>query len=142
MATLSVDRRSGMIAGYNIQWHEGKQRRTIHLGGQRYNKKTAVRLKEIVENLLYYRRNSITVPDKATEHWLQSAPAEIKSKLAKVGLITVTESKTCQQLWDTFLKQKTGIKPKTIKAYNECRTHFFKAFLKTETLSTVDTNIS
>jgi len=51
MATLSIDRRFGKTAGYNIQWHEGKKRRTIHLGGKRYAKKTAVRLKEIVENL-------------------------------------------------------------------------------------------
>ena len=118
-----------MVHFYNVP--------TIHLGGQRYNKKTAVQLKGIVENLLYYRRNSIAVPDKATEHWLKVAPECIRSKLAKVGLITVIESKTCQQLWDTFLEHKTGIKPKTVKAYNECRTHFFKAFLKTEAIETI-----
>ena len=53
MATLTIDRRSGKIAGYNVQWYEGKRRFTIHLGGKRYAKKTAERLKEIVETLLY-----------------------------------------------------------------------------------------
>jgi integrase len=52
--------------------------------------------------------------------------------LAKAGLIAVTESKTCQRLWETFLQHKTGIKPKTVKAYNECRSHFFKPFSLTE----------
>jgi len=137
MATLSIDKRSGKTAGYNIQWHEGKKRRTIHLGGKRYAKKTAVRLKEIIEELLYYQRNGITVPGKATEHWLQNAPACIRAKLAKAGLLTVQEAKTCQQLWDEFLKQKTDIKSKTVKAYNECRVHFFKAFAPEESVETI-----
>jgi lactate dehydrogenase-like 2-hydroxyacid dehydrogenase len=88
MATLTTDRRSGRIAGYNIQWHEGKKRRTIHLGAKRYSRKTAERLKDIVEKVLYYRRNA-AIPDKSTEHWLKNAPDGIKSKLAKAGLIIV-----------------------------------------------------
>ena len=137
MATLSIDKRSGKTAGYNIQWHEGKKRRTIHLGSKRYSKKTALRLKEIIEELLYYQRNGITVPGKATEHWLKNAPACIRAKLAKASLLTVQEAKTCQQLWDEFLKQKTDIKSKTVKAYNECRVHFFKAFAPEESVETI-----
>jgi len=137
MATLTTDRRSGKIAGYNIQWHEGKKRRTIHLGSKRYSRKTAGRLKEIVETLVYYRRNETTIPDKTTEHWLKNAPVELRAKLVKAGLLIVDEAKTCQQLWDEFQKDKTGIKPKTIKAYNECRTHFFKTFSPTETIEKI-----
>ena len=136
MATLTVNK-SGNTAGYNIQWYEGKVRITIYLGGRKYNRKTAERLKEIVERLQYYRRNGIIIPDRETEHWLQSAPAEIKAKLSKVGLIAVTESKTCQQLWDAYMKHKTDIKPKTVKAYNECRNHFFKMFSTTESIEKI-----
>jgi len=137
MATLSIDRRFGKTAGYNIQWHEGKKRRTIHLGGKRYAKKTAVRLKEIVENLLYYRRNCITVPDKATEHWLNNASVEIRAKLAKVGLIVATEQKTCQDLWDAFLKSKADAKPASMQIYRNSQTKFFEAFLPTEPIEAI-----
>ena len=70
MATLSVDRRSGKVVGYNEQWHEGKRRRTILLGGKRYTKKTAERFKEIVEVFLFFRRNEIITPEKPVENWL------------------------------------------------------------------------
>ena len=137
MATLSIDRRSGKTAGYNIQWREGNKRRTIHLGGKRYAKKTAQRLKEIVEHLLYYRRNMITVPDKATEHWLNNASVEIRAKLAKVGLIVVTEQKTCQNLWDAFLKSKADAKPASMQIYCNSQARFFEAFLPTEPIEAI-----
>ena len=87
MATLTTDRRSGEKPGYNIQWFEGKQRRTLHLGGKRYDRKTALRLKDVIERLLYYRWNPGVIPDKMTMHWLQHAPAEIRKKLERAGLI-------------------------------------------------------
>ena len=137
MATLTIDRRSGKTAGYNIQWREGTKRRTIHLGGKRYAKKTAERLKEIVEILLYYRRNCITVPDKSTEHWLNNASVEIRAKLAKVGLLVVTEQKTCQQLWDAFLNSKSDAKPASMLIYRNSQTKFFEAFLPTEPIEAI-----
>ena len=103
----------------------------MHLGAKRYSRKTAVRLKEIVETLLYNRRNGFT-PDKATEHWLQHALPDIQAKLAKVGLIAFVEQKTCGQLWDTFLKHRTDIKPATENIYRNARTHFFEVFSATE----------
>jgi len=132
MATLTTDRRSGKVAGYNIQWHEGKKRRTIHLGSRRFSRKTAERLKEIVERLLYYRRNGTAVPDKSTELWLQNAHEEIRAKLAKAGLLVIEEQKTCQQLWDTFMKHKTDLKPSSITGYRNCRLLFFEVFLPTD----------
>ena len=74
--------------GYNVQWYDGKKRQTIHLGGKRYTKKTAERFKDIVEALLFYRRNGITTPKKSVEHWMKNAPVELKAKLAKAELLT------------------------------------------------------
>jgi len=138
MATLTVDRRSGKVAGYNVQWYDGKKRQTIHLGGKQYTKKTAERFKRIVEALLYYRRNGISIPDKSDEHWLTNAPAELKAKLAKVGLIVVDETKTCGQLWDAFLKFKMAeIKLKTVKGYQESRLRFFEMFSPSEPIEQI-----
>ena len=138
MATLTTDRRSGKIAGYNVQWCEDKQRRTIYLGCTMFNRKTAERLKDVVERLLHYRRNPDTVPDKQTMHWLQHAPAEIRAKLAKAGLIVVEEAKTCQMLWDAFLKFKAlEVKQATVRKYLECQAFFFEMFSQTEHIETI-----
>jgi len=138
MATLTVDRRSGKIAGYNVQWYEGKRRFTIHLGGKTYSKKTAERFKEIVEALLYYRRNGMTTPEKSVENWLQHAPVELKAKLAKASLVVVDKVRTCKMLWDAFLKFKeTEVKPATIKAYHACQAYFFEMFSPTESIEQV-----
>jgi integrase len=137
MATLTIDK-SGKTTGYNIQWYDGKKRCTIYLGGRRYNKKTAERVKEIVEALLYYRRNGITVPDKKTEHWLKTAPDELKAKLAKAELIESHEPKTCQTLWDAFMKFKTTeVKQSTVQKYQDCRTYFSEMFAPTEAIEKV-----
>jgi len=138
MATLTIDRRSGKVAGYNVQWYDGKKRQTIHLGSKRYTKKTAERFKDIVEALLFYRRNEITTPEKTVENWLQNAPAELKAKLAKAELLVVEEVKTCQQLWEAFLKFKSAtLKPKSIKNYGNCQTLFFEMFLPNESIESL-----
>jgi hypothetical protein len=121
MATLTIQK-SGKTIGYNIQWYEGKVRRTIYLGGSRYNRKTAERLKEVIETLIYYRRNGI------------AAPAEIQMKLAKAGLATVNKSKTCQELWDTCLKHKTDVKASTVSHYHLSRKVLFETFSPAERL--------
>jgi|GEM_PF-1854517 len=51
--------------------------------------------------------------------------------------ILANEAKTCQYLWDEFQKYKTDIKSKTVKAYNECRLHFFKSFSETEAIEAI-----
>jgi len=105
----------------------------IHLGGKRYTKKTAERFKDIVEALLFYRRNGITTPEKSVEHWLQNAPVELRAKLAKAELLVVDEAKTCQMLWDAFLKFKAmEVKQKTLKNYTDCQVLFFEMFLPSE----------
>ena len=135
MATLTIDRRTGVQ--YNIQWYEGKQRFTVLLGGSRYSRKTAERLKDVIERLLYYRRNPDEIPDKMTKQWLKDAPAEIQAKLAKVGLIVVEEVKTCQYLWDMFLLHKAGMKPSTKEIYKNAMTRFFEAFSQKESIDKV-----
>ena len=132
MATLTKEKRSGKITGYNIQWLAEKRRYTIYLSSRKYSEKTAERLKGIVEVLLYYRRNEITVPDKKTEQWLKDAPSEVKEKLVKADLITVTRPKTCKEVWDAYLRSKTDIKMSTLELYFQCQTLFFRTFAETE----------
>jgi integrase len=133
MATLTVDRRSGKIVGYNIQWSEGKRRHTIYLSSRTYRRKTAERFKELVETLVYYRKNGELVPDKAVTNRLADVPAELQAKLAHVGLINVTKSKTCKELWETVIKHKANeVKPQTLNMYRHTQTLFFKLFSPNE----------
>ena len=133
MATLSKNK-SLKTDGLVIQFVENKRRYTIFLGSKSYSRKTAERLKEIVETLQYYRRNGITVPDPATELWLKNAPEALRAKLAKTGLITVIRSKTCKEMWDGCLKSKTGVKPATMTAYHASQRIFFESFSATESI--------
>jgi len=138
MATLTTERRSGKTTGYNVQWYDGKRRFTIHLGGKWYAKKTAERFKDIVEALLFYRRNGITTPEKSVEHWLQNAPVELRAKLAKAELLVVDEAKTCQQLWDAFLKFKAmEVKPNTLQSYRDSMGRFYEMFLPTMLITSI-----
>jgi integrase len=129
MATLTVDRRSGQIVGYNIQWFEAKRRYTIYLSSRTYRQKTVERFKDLVETLVYYRKNGELVPDKAVTNRLAGIPAELQAKLASVGLINVTKSKTCKELWDTVVKHKANeVKPQTLTMYRHTQSIFFKLF--------------
>jgi integrase len=121
----------------SLQWYEGKQRRTLSLSGRKYRKKTAEHVKAVIETLIYYRDNGIVVPEASLKRKLESASVEIQEKLAKVGLIAVTKLKICQELWDTFLKHKTDVKPTTTQGYQNCRTHFFEAFKPSETVDKI-----
>ena len=133
MATLTVDRRSGVVVGYNIQWYEYKCRKLIYLSGRKFRKQTAERIKEIVETLIYYRNNGIVVPDKATANWLAGAPETLQAKLAKVGLINVTKQRTCQELWNAYIKQKEhDVKPATLRIDLQWREVFFETFAPSE----------
>jgi len=132
MATLTVDKRSGNVVGYSIQWYDGKRRQTIYLSSRKYRQKTAERFKEMVETLIYYRNNGQIVPDKTVVNWLATAPADLQEKLARVGLISVTKQRTCQELWDTFLRQRTDLKPKTVRLYRLSQTVFFETFSPSE----------
>jgi integrase len=109
------------------------------LGGKKFARKTAERLKGIVEEFLYYRRNEIEVPAKKVEQWLQNAPDEIKAKLVKAGLITLHEPQTCKQLWDAFFKFKSDVKLNTVQIYKNCQTRFFEAFSPEEPIGKITT---
>ncbi len=99
-ATL-IHRKSGQTPGYEVRFYDPFGNRVaIYLGGRRYAKKTAIELKEIVGNLVFYRDNAITVPDKKTLAWLEAASPEIRKKLANVGLIELPETHTLGELWD------------------------------------------
>ena len=126
MPTLTVDNRSN---GFSIQWYENKKRKSIFLSGRQYRQKTAETLKEMVETLVYYRRNGITIPDKSTERLLVLATPEIQAKLAKVGLISIAKSKTCRELWDSFINQRRPVvKPSSLKLYQRSQQIFFESF--------------
>ncbi len=136
MATLS--RRAGKTPGYEIRFFDPHGRRlTLYLGGRRYSEKTANELKGIVETLVYYRDNAITVPDKRTLAWLESASPEIREKLGNAGLIVVPPTHTVKELWDTFLKSKNGIKDSTMKTYTDAQRRFFMFFDGKELLGNI-----
>jgi len=138
MATLTVDRRSGKIVGYNIQWCENRRRYTIYLSSRTYRLKTVERFKEMVETLIYYRKNGTLVPDKAVANWLSVAPAELQAKLAKVGLINVTKSRTCKELWKECMRHKASdVKPQTLNMYSRCQDIFFETFSSNELVEKV-----
>jgi integrase len=140
MATLTVDRRSGTIVGYNIQWCENRRRYTIYLSSRTYRQKTAEGFKDLVETLVYYRKNGALVPDKAVANRLATVPAELQTKLANVGLIFVTKAKTCQELWDMCMKHKASeVKPKTLKLYRLYQSIFFETFSPSEPIEKVTT---
>ncbi len=134
MATLS--RRAGTTPGYEIRFFDAHGRRlTLYLGGRKYSEKTATELKGIVETLVYYRDNSITVPDKKTLAWLESAAPEIREKLGNAGLIEIPKTYTVKELWDAFLKQKTGVKESTETTYENARRRFFEFFKESNVIS-------
>ena len=138
MATLTTDKRSGEIVGYNIQWCENRRRYTIYLSSRTYRRKTAERFKEMVETLVYYRKNGMHVPDKAVANWLTTAPVALQEKLAKVGLITVTKSKTCKELWEMCIKHKSkDVKPQTLDMYSRSQGIFFQTFSPNELVEKV-----
>ena len=129
MATLTTDRRTGAVTGYIIQWQENKCRYTISLSGRTYRRKTAERFKEMVETLIYYRKNGKTVPEKSVVGWLATIPAALHTKLATAGLIEAEKSKTCGEVWDSFLKQKAmDVKPSSLNLYRRNRAIFFETF--------------
>jgi len=128
MATLTVDRRAGKVVGYNIQWCENRRRYTIYLSSRTYRRKTVEGFKDLVETLVYYRKNGTIVPDRTVANRLADIPAELQTKLANAGLITVTKSKTCQELRDTFMKHKTHVKPRTITLYRQRQMFFSRRF--------------
>jgi integrase len=133
MATLTEDRRAGKVVGYNIQWCENRRRYTIYLSSQTYRRKTVEGFKDLVETLVYYRKNGTIIPDRSVANRLAEIPAELQTKLANAGLINVTKSKTCQELWDTFMKHKTNaVKPQSLKLYRLNQRIFFETFSSNE----------
>ena len=116
-----------------LQCNRTRRRYTIYLSSQTYRRKTVEGFKELVETLVYYRKNGTLVPDRAVANRLADIPAELQTKLANAGLINVTKSKTCQELWDTFMKHKTNvIKPRTLNVYRLNQKIFFETFSPSE----------
>ena len=114
MATL-CKRGGNKSPGFEIQFFDTKGRRiTIYLGGRRYSEKTARELKGIVATLVYNRDNSMSMLDKRTLAWIESASPEIREKLRKAGLIETPPEHTVKELWDAFLAQKDGVEDSTM----------------------------
>ncbi|MDR0328932.1 MAG: tyrosine-type recombinase/integrase [Planctomycetaceae bacterium] len=136
MATLTKDKRTGTFV---IQWYEGKRRLTLSLPGRKYRQKTAEMVKEVVESLIYHRYNGIIIPDKTLARRIEFATPDLQAKLAKVGLISVSRLKTCQELWDTCLKHKTDIKESSMRIYQVSKTKFFETFSFAEPIESITT---
>ena len=129
MTSFIKTKKAGRITGFIVQWYDnGGQRRTVTLSSRRYFEKNARQLADAVDALLYCRRNG-TVPDKATERWLTDAPDDLRTKLAKVGLITVSEPVTLEILWNDFLDRE-NMKSSTIVSQYMLEYGIFGIFLK------------
>ena len=131
MATQLLTTPSG--ASY-FQYYEGKDRQTITLP-RRFTKKTAEELMQVVERLRYFRDNPGLTIDKRTLTWIETAPDIIREKLAAKGLIEEQQKHTCQELWDTYLAEKTGIKQTTSDIYDRAQECFFTFFDKDKQIS-------
>jgi len=134
MATL-IHRKTGQTPGYEIRFFDQHNKRlAVYLGGRKYTEHTANELKRIVEKLVFCRDND-NDPDKKTLAWLESASPEIREKLAGVGLIEIPKTYTVKEVWDSFLKQKTGVKESTETIYDHARRRFLEFFKETDILS-------
>ena len=137
MATL-LHRTTGNTPGYEVRLYDPDGRRVaVYLGGRKYSKKTATELKEVVEHLVFYRDNAVTIPDKKTIAWLGSASPGIREKLANAGLIEIPKTYTLGELWDSFLKTKVEMKESTIAIYDHVKRRFFAFFKESEPLETL-----
>jgi integrase len=123
MATLTIDRGT-----YRIQWIHNLKRLSISLSRRKYSKKTANDLRDIIQELIYYKDNSIEIHSKRTKTWIETTTPQIRKKLEKVGLIKSNLITTCGYLWDQFLAAKTEIKPSTMTNYEMIRKRFFAYF--------------
>jgi len=98
-------------------------------------------MKGIVETLLQYKDNGVSIFDKRTSVWIETAPKEIRAKLAKAGLIELPPSYTLKELWEAFLEQKARelkagkIKEATRNLYDYIGRRFFRFFVPSETLA-------
>ena len=111
---------------YQIQFRdEHKQKKTITLSGTKYTEKIALELKEHVEVLIYEKINDVGVPNRKTKRWIESAPLEIKEKLARFGLCQLPSTRTLQELWDTFFDKNHYTNDHTRKSYLHARNRFF-----------------
>lgn len=134
MATLC--KRTGKTPGYEIQFFDTTGRRlTIYLGGRRYTEKTARKVKEVVEDLIYDRDNPRQTSTQSVLSRIADFSADIQKKLVKAGLVDISPEYTVKELWDAFLKQKTGIKESTTKTYETAQDRFFAFFKGTERLT-------
>jgi len=143
MASLRKRTRGGSLM-FEIDFYTNGQRKTIPLG-VKYAEKTAENLLEIVEMLLRCKDNGVMVLDKREQTrmqtWIETAPQEIRQKLAKAGLIEIPESRSLGEVWDLFLKtkeldRKVGkIKEATISQYEIVKKRFFDQFKKTDCLT-------
>ena len=132
MARL-IERTRGKSLMFEIRFYVGGQCKTIPLG-KKYTPETARELTGIVETLLRYKDNGVTVLDKRTQVWIETASPEIREKLAKAGLIVLPPSHTLRELWDSFLaekdtKRKAGkMKDATLHLYTHVCKRFFLFF--------------
>ena len=133
MATELLTTKSG--APY-FQYYEGKNRQTITLP-RRFSKKTAEELMQVVERLRYFRDNPGLTIDKRTLTWIETAQPIIREKLADKGLIEKQHKKTCQELWDTYFAEQTGVVEDTIRIYERAQKEFFSFFDKDRQISSL-----
>jgi integrase len=88
-----------------------------------------LQLKDAVEVLVDKKINDDPRQHGPTKAWLENAPPEILTKLAKYGFCMLPSTYTVQELWDSFFDAHPDMIEQTRKTY--CYAHErFKSFFK------------
>ena len=120
---------------WEIQFRdEYRRRQTITLSGSKYNKRTAERLQDAVTVLIDKKINRDPTQDRVTKAWVESAPLEIREKLARIGLHELPSKHTAKELWDTFLDKNNDMHEDTRRTYIYAGDRFFLFFKPNELL--------
>lgn len=141
MATL-FEKPSGNGKAWGIAFKCEVQRKriVISFSQEQYTKRTAEKMKEVVEVLIRNRKNHIPLLDKHTERWINDADENLKGKLAAAGLIELLEIHTCEELWDSFLKWKMKrVSDSTLGTYYAAQRRFYGFFKKNEYIDKLTT---
>jgi len=108
-----------------IQFTDGnRKRRSVRPG--KMSKKAAETVKSHVEEIISCRLAGRSLTPE-TSDWLGKLPDVMLIKLAKAGLTTF-QRHTLGELWDTFRKQKSGVKQSTLDVYDYTEHRLFSYF--------------
>ena len=109
-----------------IRFADGNgKRKSIRFG--KMPKKAAQTILSHVETIISYRLAGQSSFPPETSAWIGNLPDDTLTKLAKAGLISF-QRHTLGELWETFRKQKKGVKKSTLDVYDYTEHRLFAYF--------------